>query len=64
MDKALSILLVGVGGQGTILASKVLAEVAQMQGYDVKMTEKSMAWLSAEAAWSRRCAWAPGFSLP
>ena len=39
MSKALNILLVGVGGQGTILASKVLAEVAQTQGYDVKMTE-------------------------
>lgn len=39
MDQSLNILLVGVGGQGTILASKVLAEVAQMQGYDVKMTE-------------------------
>lgn len=39
MSKALNILLVGVGGQGTILASKILTEVAQTQGYDVKMTE-------------------------
>ena len=34
-----SILLVGVGGQGTILASKILTNVAIKQGYDVKMTE-------------------------
>ncbi|MBS3938757.1 MAG: indolepyruvate oxidoreductase subunit beta [Peptococcaceae bacterium] len=34
-----NILLVGVGGQGTILASKILAEVAVMQGLDVKMSE-------------------------
>lgn len=39
MSNNMNILLVGVGGQGTILASKVLAEVAQMEGYDVKMTE-------------------------
>ncbi len=37
--KSLSILLVGVGGQGTILASKILSEVALLQGFDVKMTE-------------------------
>ncbi|MBS3873550.1 MAG: indolepyruvate oxidoreductase subunit beta [Firmicutes bacterium] len=37
--KTLNILLVGVGGQGTILASKILAEVAMMQGLDVKMSE-------------------------
>lgn len=35
----IDILLVGVGGQGTILASKIIAQVAQSQGYDVKMTE-------------------------
>lgn len=39
MNQSLSILLVGVGGQGTILASKILAEVALLQGFDVKMTE-------------------------
>lgn len=37
--KTVSILLVGVGGQGTILASKILSDVALRQGYDVKMTE-------------------------
>ncbi|MGI5853578.1 MAG: indolepyruvate oxidoreductase subunit beta [Bacillota bacterium] len=39
MKGIISILLVGVGGQGTILASKILTEVAMRQGYDVKMTE-------------------------
>lgn len=34
-----SILLVGVGGQGTILASKVLTEGLLRMGYDVKMSE-------------------------
>ena len=34
-----SILLVGVGGQGTILASKILSEGLVRKGYDVKMSE-------------------------
>ncbi len=34
-----SLLLVGVGGQGTILASKILSEGLVQQGYDVKMSE-------------------------
>lgn len=34
-----SILLVGVGGQGTILASKILSEGLLRSGYDVKMSE-------------------------
>ena len=34
-----SILLVGVGGQGTILASKLLTIGLMEQGYDVKMSE-------------------------
>lgn len=34
-----SILLVGVGGQGTILASNVLAKGLVEAGYDVKMSE-------------------------
>lgn len=34
-----SILLVGVGGQGTILASKILTEGLVRKGYDVKMSE-------------------------
>ena len=34
-----NILLVGVGGQGTILASKLLTTGLMQEGYDVKMSE-------------------------
>lgn len=37
--KTRSILLAGVGGQGTILASKLLSEGLMENGYDVKMSE-------------------------
>ncbi|MGQ9458641.1 MAG: indolepyruvate oxidoreductase subunit beta [Anaerolineae bacterium] len=37
--KDVNFLLVGVGGQGTILASNVLAEVGLEAGYDVKKAE-------------------------
>jgi indolepyruvate ferredoxin oxidoreductase beta subunit len=33
------ILIVGVGGQGTLLASRVLGKLAQSLGYDVKLSE-------------------------
>lgn len=39
MTNTKSILLVGVGGQGTILASKVLSTGLVEAGYDVKMSE-------------------------
>ena len=39
MNEVKSILFVGVGGQGTILASKVLTEGVLKHGYDVKMSE-------------------------
>lgn len=39
MSKVTNILLVGVGGQGTILASKVLGSVAQHLGKEVKVSE-------------------------
>ena len=39
MQDVKSILLVGVGGQGTILASKILSEGLVEAGYDVKMSE-------------------------
>ncbi|WP_066634089.1 indolepyruvate oxidoreductase subunit beta [Desulfolucanica intricata] len=39
MRKSLNLLLVGVGGQGTILASKILAQVGLEAGFDVKMSE-------------------------
>lgn len=39
MDNIKNILLVGVGGQGTILASKILSEGLVESGHDVKMSE-------------------------
>ena len=39
MSDVKNILLVGVGGQGTILASKILSEGLAAAGYDVKMSE-------------------------
>lgn len=39
MNKSYSFLLAGVGGQGTILASNVLADVGLASGYDVKKSE-------------------------
>ena len=38
-DEVKSVLLVGVGGQGTILASKILTSGLIAAGYDVKMSE-------------------------
>lgn len=35
----LNIMIVGVGGQGTLLASRVLGNVAMKKGYDVKVSE-------------------------
>ncbi len=39
MNNVKSILLVGVGGQGTILISKILTQGLIKDGYDVKMSE-------------------------
>lgn len=39
MSKVTNILLVGVGGQGSILASKILGHVAQNLGQEVKVSE-------------------------
>lgn len=39
MSEVKNILLVGVGGQGTILASKILSDGLAKAGYDVKMSE-------------------------
>ena len=39
MGESYNFLLAGVGGQGTILASNVLAEVALAAGFDVKKSE-------------------------
>ena len=39
MDDVKNILLAGVGGQGTILVSKILSDGLIDAGYDVKMSE-------------------------
>lgn len=38
-DKVTNILMAGVGGQGTLLASEILSEVLMLAGYDVKKAE-------------------------
>lgn len=35
----INIMLVGVGGQGTIMASNIIGEAAMMENYDVKVSE-------------------------
>ncbi len=39
MTAVTNVLLAGVGGQGTILAGKILAEVLRRKGHDVKLSE-------------------------
>ncbi len=39
MNSTKSIMIVGVGGQGTLLASRILGHVLMARGYDVKMSE-------------------------
>ncbi|MBR5155301.1 MAG: indolepyruvate oxidoreductase subunit beta [Clostridia bacterium] len=38
-NKTKNIMIVGVGGQGTLLASRILGNVAISEGYDVKVSE-------------------------
>lgn len=39
MGEVTSIMIVGVGGQGTLLASRILGNMLMNQGYDVKVSE-------------------------
>lgn len=39
INKTTNVLIVGVGGQGTLLTSRILADVAVQAGYDVKVSE-------------------------
>ena len=39
VDDVKNVLIVGVGGQGVIIVSKVLARICQLQGYSVKQSE-------------------------
>ena len=51
-----NIMIVGVGGQGTLLASKILGHVLLSQNFDVKVSEvlrREHAWY--EPAWRKRC---------
>ena len=52
-----NVLLTGVGGQGTVLAAKVLAQAAQAKGWQFALPGRSV-WPSAAAAWSLMFAWA------
>jgi indolepyruvate ferredoxin oxidoreductase beta subunit len=38
-DKVTNIFIVGVGGQGTLLTSRIIAQVAVQMGFDVKVSE-------------------------
>ncbi|MCP4046864.1 MAG: pyruvate ferredoxin oxidoreductase, partial [Gammaproteobacteria bacterium] len=38
-DRVTNVLIVGVGGQGVIMVSKVLALLCQRQGFEVKQSE-------------------------
>ena len=38
-NNGLSIMIVGVGGQGTLLASRILGNMLVSEGYDVKVSE-------------------------
>ena len=39
MDKVFNLLIVGVGGQGTILASNIVTQAAMNSGLDAKKSE-------------------------
>lgn len=39
MNKTTNVMIVGVGGQGSLLASKLLGHVVMTKGYDVKVSE-------------------------
>ena len=39
MMKSVNIMIVGVGGQGSLLASKILGRIFAAEGYDVKVSE-------------------------
>lgn len=68
MTKNYNFLLAGVGGQGTILASNVLAEVALAAGFDVKKSEvHGMAQrggsVNTHIRWDRERVYSPLISL-
>ena len=40
MEQTKSIMIVGVGGQGTLLTSRILGGITTQAGYDVKLSEE------------------------
>ena len=45
----INVMIVGVGGQGSLLASKLLGRLLVDEGYDVKVSEVH------EPTWRKRC---------
>jgi len=39
MGQTTNIMIVGVGGQGTLLTSRIIADIAVKMGFDVKVSE-------------------------
>ena len=58
-----NIMIVGVGGQGSLLASKLLGRLLMEQGYDVKVSEVHGMSQSSAASWSPMCVTASGSIL-
>ena len=48
--KTRSIMIVGVGGQGSLLASRIIGNVLLSQGFDVKVSEVIISFEQLEAA--------------
>ena len=64
MSNVKSALLVGVGGQGAILISRIMSNGFMQAGYDVKQSEvHGMAQrggsVSTQVRWARRTSWWP-----
>ena len=59
---AFDLVIVGVGGQGTLLASKILGRLALSENCGVKVSE--VHGMSQRAASSRMCAWATACIRP
>ena len=51
-----NIVLTGIGGQGTVLAAKVLAQAAQSKGWHVR-TAETIGMANVAAAWFLTCVW-------
>ena len=61
MSDVKNVLIVGVGGQGTILASRVLSGVVQAAGYDVKVKQYFSQNILAQTLNQQKYTSNPGF---